>query len=128
MGRLLNPGVGELIDRLSILRLKILHSTEHQTHFETEKAQISMLLDRMGLPTDEHLLQVCERLHLSNARLWQFEDQMAKYVRTQRQWDGTDPYVVAELGVEIWKMNRTRNAFIREINERAGTYTGPEKL
>lgn len=135
MGRLLNPGVGELVDRLTILRLKILHGAPQPAgasgafdHFRAEEAQINMLLDRMGHPASNDVLVAQMKLQQTNAELWQLEDQMAAYARARDVLEGDTPYACTRVATEIWRLNRHRNTLINEINQLANTDRGPEKL
>lgn len=135
MGRLLSPGLGELLDRLTILRLKIIHGQQKQggtgayKHFEAEEAQINMLLDRMGHPDDNDVLLLQVKLQQVNAKLWELEDEMAVFaVADTAVIDLVDSIRCSTVAVQIWRMNRERNALIHEINTLAGCATGPEKL
>lgn len=135
MGRLLNPGLGELVDRLTILRLKILHAPDPRDtmHFHTEQAQVQMLIDRvhqgLHVPLETHtkLGTYTADLHMVNRKLWALEDRMAQYAQSRLYYEDhlAD---VGDLGISIWHANRDRNTLIREINALAGTDVGPEKL
>lgn len=133
MSKLINPGLGELADRASILQLKILHGDPDKTaHFADEQAQVQMHLERhtAGLgaatPAVEKLLRALAEV---NTDLWQKEDQMAEYAQHAHKYNfqGRAP-AIAKLGMEIWTANRERGRIIGEINVLAGTDTGPEKL
>lgn len=138
MGRLLNPGLGELADRFTILLLKILHAGRRPVaHFHAEMAQVQMQMERVAAQhTDSNgpglsmqaIETAIQELRAKNTELWNLEDTMAGYVRAKPWWDGTVPYQVAETGVAIWKANQERNQIIQEINRLAGTDYGPEKL
>lgn len=133
MGRLIDPGIGELWDRYTILRLKINKASRLMTtaHFEAEQYRICGLImgDRGEFPPGS--AAAVEDLARVNAALWAAEDRMAAWVaknKKQRLVKYTDLEVVAPLGMGIWRLNRRRNDLIREINQLAGTDTGPEKL
>lgn len=136
MGRLLNPRLGELLDRLTILRLKILHGAPQPgsgalDHFRMEEAQINMLLDRMGYPNDNDVLLCAVKLQQCNAKLWELEDEMAEFSKVDGWGDKyTDnvAFAIANTAVEIWRMNQERNRLIYEINQLTGDKSGPEKL
>ena len=130
MGRLLNPGLGELLDRSTILFLKIRHAPAHQPtdHFDREAREVHTLAERylQGVPDTvaATIEQAREHLFDANHHLWHLEDLMASFaaVATPNVHD------CARTAVEIWRTNRRRNALIAEINTLAGTDRGPEKL
>lgn len=124
MGRLLNPGVGELVDRLTILQLKIRHGAPQPgsgalDHFRDEEAQINMLLNRMRWPSSDHAMVLSMKLQQCNAQLWELEDQLAQYAQ---QGSGTpdDCGRCANIAVNIWRANRARNTLIHRLNVLAG--------
>jgi hypothetical protein len=133
MGRLLNPGLGELMDRMSILTLKISRapSGTSTTHFRDEHAQLRHRVDHItiGTPLQQSadLAHELEELLKANTKLWDLEDHMA----FQAQVDPSlraEPGVIANLGMAIWQTNRYRNALIAKINRLAGTERGDEKF
>ena len=140
MGRLLNPGAGDLADRLTILMLKLQYANLNAdtTHLHAEQAQVQMLLERqLGITLVTHWAEIrvtcwaeIAQLARLNRQLWELEDRMAEIAdttapRRPRTWDAE---VVAEIGIQIWRANRARNAQITRINELAGTVRGEEKL
>lgn len=135
MGRLLNPGVGELVDRLTILHLKCDRAplNADPSHFHAERADIQMRLDKHvaahpEIP-DGRLAEKVKELQEINARIWDMEDQMAVHARRPFiVLDARKALIVGELGIKIWQANQLRNVTIQEINELAGTVRGPEKL
>lgn len=129
MGRLIDPGVGELVDRLTILRLKILHGAATPglcDRFLPEESQVQMRLDRMGHPTSEDTRLLALKLQQVNAKLWHLEDLMAAFAK-EDAWLQNKAGCAAT-AVDIWRMNRERNALIHEINLAAGTPRSAEKF
>ena len=126
MGRLLNPGLGELADRYTILQLKITKAPADKTaHFIEEQAQVLMRMERyMPFADSEAMDARFAALRQINTDLWVCEDQMAVYATALL----VDPPPVAVLGMEIWKLNQHRNQVIQQINYAAGTDRGPEKF
>lgn len=125
MGRLLNPGLGELADRFTILQLKILHALPDRTaHFRQEQAQIQMTLERKfaGVP----YANLLDALLSTNRRLWQYEDRMATFAASAI--DEFQCRDIALLAVNIYITNQERNRVIGELNHLGGTFHGPEKL
>lgn len=130
MGRLLNPGLGELMDRFTILQLKIMHAPiGTTTHFHTEQAQIQMLMERVWSPIDKETDGLFDRLLETNKHLWGLEDEMAKYAKRENfTYGDRSNAVIAQVAIEIWRFNRERNLVIDEINKRVGHFQGAEKL
>lgn len=128
MSKLVNYGLGEVCDRLSILSLKIAHGSEQQkevSHFEAEQSVLRKELHVrngagggwMGLLID---------LSVVNARLWQQEDQLREYrkfvARSEQQL--IDTVVCAFL---IQALNDQRASLVKQINETVGD-SAQEKL
>jgi len=114
---LLDPSVGDLIDRLSILRLKIVHGEEAQkdiSHFDTERAAILHRLNGVNLNTRE-----IEKLFVTNEALWELTDAL-------RQATNSDA-VAARLGRKILSLNDERARLIAAISLAHGD-TRMEKL
>lgn len=131
MGRLLNPGLGELVDRLTILQLKVLHAPAGAatSHLSAERAQIQMRLDAAGWPRNDKAVVLGAELLQCNAQLWELEDCMERYAGYANLADHpVSQDDCATVGVTIWRQNRRRNGLIQRLNELAGTYAGPEKL
>jgi hypothetical protein len=135
MGRLLNPGLGEMADRLTILELKCVRAplNSDPSHFHQELAQVQMRVDTFlrehpEVPEARTRAKMAE-LRQINDQLWQLEDKMAEYARpTYVIVDVRKAQTIAEIGMTIWRANQLRNVTIGEINELAGTVRGPEKL
>lgn len=129
MGRLLNPGLGELADRLTILELKLGHAPAGMDveHFRAEHAQVQMRIDNLLKHVQQRLLIVAHvrQLKAQNAVLWELEDRMATAAKDVHAQDYRE---VAVLGTDIWRANQIRNQVIAEINALAGTPRGAEKF
>jgi len=127
VGRLINPGLGELADRYTILRLKIAHAPRLENmHFHTEQANVLTRMERHPVYRAVPLRELLTALQGTNNKLWELEDEMARYAQTEVHPDNLT--AVAHLGIKIWHANRDRNTLIREINALAGTDVGPEKF
>lgn len=133
MGRLLNPGLGELADRFTILQLKVFHGDPRTTsHFHAEQAQVLMTMERMyGNVLQGTQTAACiDQLRETNKGLWELEDRMAEYARRTRaeQYGDSVAWEIAGVAIDIWKYNRRRNELIDEINKLAGSFQGAEKF
>ena len=112
-GRLMNPGPGELCDRMSVLTLKLLHkpSDEYRREFE-EIIMATAALFRASAFQVEDLLA----LAAVNGELWGHEDQ----IRHMRAREGLalpiDEQLLLRVGMEIQELNDRRAQLIAEIN------------
>lgn len=124
MSRLVNPGTGEISDRLSILALKIRAGSDAAkdvTHFETERAALltkihARVLNAMWFDAFIDLAAV-------NAFLWQAEDEL----RTLRGGK-PDPDRTVDVAFRIQALNDRRAMLIEQINKEAGDPAEKEKI
>lgn len=123
MSRLLNPGIGDICDRLTILELKLLHAPADRSvdHFLQER---NGLLTKVRAATlNGSWFERVLGLAAVNARLWQLEDEIRGY---RLDWAGG--IVSKEALMEdatkcafaIAEMNDRRAQLVREINELTG--------
>jgi hypothetical protein len=119
---LLTPTAGQLIDRLAILRLKLVHATDpaQQTMFETEHDAIAQ---HLGPCVDEPYYQAAlVHLQVVNAAIWDLQAQVAALVH---QGVGPNPNTWA---VDLFQLNQARVAAIAAIDQHAGAFVAPEKV
>lgn len=130
---LLNPTVGDLCDRLTILALKRLHGTaagKDVSHFQREWAGLLTKVQgrQLNAAWFEHLLD----LAAVNAQLWTLTDQLRKDAPLMAtNLDGVPNLTlvdVAVCGVAILKANDRRAALIQTIDQLCGDFAGAEKL
>lgn len=125
MSRLVNPGTGEISDRLSILALKIRAGSDAAkdvTHFETERAALltkihARVLNAMWFDAFVELAAV-------NAFLWQAEDDLRAYRADPRR----SPDEVVQVAFRIQALNDRRAMLIEQINKEAGDPAEKEKI
>lgn len=129
--RLVNYGTGEVLDRLSILGLKLVYGGlqgRDTKHFRDERnALLPKINAANGLAgiTLEHYLE----LAAVNAALWQAEDRLREYRKAdgaQEKW--FDYREVALQAFEIQQLNDRRAELISLINVNTGESAGQEKL
>lgn len=121
--RLINPGAGEISDRLSILALKLLFGAEagkDVTHFQTEKA--ALLVQLRGRTLNGRWFEAYTELAAINAALWHAEDDL----RSLRLSGLTTPEA-STLAFRIQALNDQRAACVEKINRDAGEHGGTEK-
>lgn len=124
MSRLVNPGLGDVLDRLSILSLKILHgefARRDVTHWKTERAQ---LLPQVHARTGGSWFSPALELAAVNSALWHAEDDLRKYRSEPDYMNNTSVITVA---FRIQELNDQRAQLIGQINELAGDARGSEK-
>lgn len=115
MTRLIGFGLGEIVDRLTILGLKITHYPD-STVFATEREQlISMIKPR----TADTIGEWAQLARVNNA-LWQAEDQIRAYRDRFGELNVIDRIDVANLGLACQSLNDERAELIRAINESQG--------
>lgn len=128
MGRLIDPGVGELSDRLSILCLKCLYGRQGRkdvSHFETERAAILLSVRKRLLGAV--WLEAYSELAAVNSALWHAED-VLRALRHEKETGGSEPAVsFMEIAFLIQDLNDRRAGLVAKINKEAGDPTG-EKL
>ena len=130
--RLVNLGLGEIADRLSILALKIAHAAQEgkdATHFVNERNALLTQLRTYALEAGAEALFA---LAAVNAMLWHAEDDLRDY-RTRVKGDAANlqdnaVYEAATIAFRIQALNDQRADLVRALNKSAGTDLGAEKL
>ncbi len=138
MARLINPGTGDVLDRLSILSLKILHAGylagKDVDHFRNERNALLTQIragNSFSLWIDEY-----QQLGAVNAALWYAEDELRalrnRPEERRAQWAGFSDKTfwqeAGECAFKIQSLNDERARLIDTINQKTGTATGMEKL
>lgn len=144
MPRLVNLGVGEIVDRLTILALKLLYAAEQGKpveHFSTERNALLVML--RGRELNGMWFEHTIGLGAVNGALWRTEDAIREW---REKWkergpdssglsggpgDGykaaTWPTIVA-VAFRVQELNDQRAALIETINKLTGDHLGSEKL
>ena len=115
MGRLINPGIGELLDRLSILELKIDRYKGDTASYKDEAYAIRKRLpkqDRIWGPVHKELIEV-------NTKLWEAEDQL-RGLRLSPTLEMAWLSEAATVGTSIQDLNDKRNSIIQAANAAMG--------
>lgn len=125
MGRLVGYGPGEIVDRLSILSLKILHGNQagkNTKHFADEQEALIEC-------TPNHVSPDFMALGDVNCDLWKAEDELRDWrSRTANTTIEQFCVPIAALAFRIQDLNDRRAALIEKINAASGETSGPEKL
>ena len=106
--------LGELVDKITILRIKTRHlQGPALAHVQQELQLLEQALDATGVPLDPALeAQLLE----VNGALWEIEDAIRDQER-QRCFE--QPFI--DLARAVYRTNDRRAALKREINERYGS-------
>lgn len=127
--RLVNVGLGEIADRLTILALKIATAAQEGKdagHFVTERA--ALLVKFRATPLDSGpIVEAFLGLAATNALLWHAEDEMRAFRESPTGYKDREREVAA-VAFRIQSLNDQRAAFVRTLNQLAGSDLGPEKL
>ena len=125
--RLINFGVGEITDRLTILSLKILHNRDGDvSHFTNERSALLAKLAGRNLNGSwyEHSVE----LGAVNAAIWHNEDELRGWrARGITQIPHINDRNVVEIAFKLQELNDRRHELIAEINKKAGDFFGREK-
>lgn len=117
--RLVNYGVGEVADRLTILSLKLLFGGEAGkdiTHFRNEQTVLFKTLSARLLNAES--LKAVLELAAVNAALWHAEDDLREMRGHDRE--PTPSEVIAKLAFRIQQLNDTRAGLVGAINKSSG--------
>ena len=119
--RLLAPvSLGELIDKITILRIKADHlSGQALAHVQAELSALEATLEALDLAVDPGLIR---RLEEVNRDLWQIEDDIRDQ---ERQQDFGETFI--RLARWVYQQNDRRAAIKREINLSYGSALVEEK-
>ncbi len=130
--KLINPGAGEISDRLTILALKILHGTEQGkdvAHFEAER---SALLSKIHSRTLNAMwFDAVLELAGINAMLWHGEDDLRawrlKGSGLAQGWEKSAAEEIIRLAFRLQALNDRRAELVQQINKEAGDSVTQEK-
>jgi hypothetical protein len=115
--------VGELVDKITILQLKLAHarSPEQAQHIATELAELRQILIRLDLPVD--ISQETAQLYAVNQELWSIED--AKRQHEKRQVFDSE---FVELARSVYIKNDLRAQIKQVINSVTHSHIVEQKI
>ena len=102
--------VGELLDKITILQIKLFVSDNEYVHNELK--HLKTILSTLTFPTSEYLLQLRE----INEKLWKIEDKIRKKEKLQ-EFD--DEFI--QLARSVYLTNDLRSKIKKEINEKSNS-------
>lgn len=128
MSRLVNPGAGEVADRLTILELKILTATElgrDRDHWETER---TVLLTKIHARTlNAAWFDAVLALAAVNGMLWHAEDDLRAWRSPDHVYTMADLDQIRILAFRIQSLNDRRADLVHQINKEAGDGDAKDK-
>ncbi len=113
--RLIDFGLGEIVDRLTILALKLAYQPDALAFTAEREQLISMIRPRTAdTPDIRHEWAQLARI---NSALWQAHDRMRVYRKRFGQLTLTDRLAVADLSFARQALHDQRIELIRVLNE-----------
>jgi hypothetical protein len=125
--RLIDPGVGEVTDRLTILSLKLLFGAEtgrDLAHFQKEQSALLAKIRTRDL--NGAWFHSLLELAAVNAALWHREDDLRALRSEGQTLQNVD--AIVECAFRIQELNDRRAVLIAAINKEAGDGGGEEKV
>lgn len=115
---------GELLDKISILEIKLAHASvaDQRQNIEAELRALTEARDG-GVPDGPDINEIFGLLRDVNQRLWSVEDDLRDCER-RRDFDG----VFVDLARSVYKLNDHRAGLKRKLNELLGSSLVEEKL
>ncbi len=118
MTRLIRFGLGEIVDRLTILALKLAHDVGDTDSFDTERRELISLIK----PNDAGTVPEWSDLANVNNQLWMAEDKMRAYRERKLLLTTHDHFDISELGMRCQELNDERSQLIASINQSQGDH------
>ncbi len=120
---LVPTSVGELLDKISILKIKQEKITDAQKleNINRELTELESIWKNTQDPATD-LKELCEKLKAVNSALWEIEDK----IREKESANSFDQEFI-ELARSVYKQNDLRAALKKEINLRSGSALVEEK-
>lgn len=132
MSRLVNPGLGDILDRLSILALKILRAPEAADRAYWQKERTTLLAQVVSRTGSAAWWAEALDLAAVNAWLWENEDSLRRVRATIDR--GPTAGAIDDLRIEAGtiamqtqRLNDRRAELVDTINKVAGDDRGEEK-
>ena len=113
---LLNPGPGDLLDRLTILARKIVERPE-RADFQKEFDEIAEMVFQLSVNAKGGAIIILAAI---NAALWQREDEIRRFKILSSTVEGFDFPRAARVAFEIQDLNDRRAELVAEINGTEG--------
>lgn len=116
MSRLLNPGLGDYVDRATILRLKIRQARDldvDHSHFQQE---LDELEERIG-GLEQWMAQPANALARINERLWELNDRIRDAEKIfDRVYSSEHRWQLAQIAIDQYRWNLKRAELVAILN------------
>jgi len=116
MTRLINFGLGEIVDRLTIVALKIQHEVGPLGPWQQERQALISLIK----PHTADNVPEWSDLAAVNNQLWAAEDIMRGYRGRKLHLTAHDHFDISECAMRIQELNDERAQLIRSVNQSQG--------
>ena len=113
---------GELVDRISILEIKVQRLPPERAQEAARNLKCAREAKERALPTTAALESLCARLATVNQDLWRAEESLREHQRHQR-FDAT----FVTLARSVCENNDLRAALKREVDRLVGSDLGEQK-
>ncbi len=115
---------GELIDKITILRLKQQHLQREAAlaNVAKELHALESILDKVPWQKSHEITELTTKLQVVNSQLWEVEDQL-RHHETEQSFDAE----FIALARSVYKLNDERALIKRKINEHSGSMLKEEK-
>lgn len=117
--RVMNPGPGEIVDRLTVVARKIVESAKGSERRKQFEAEMSELFSAIGKNFgDIDATKNAYLLAATNAAIWQLEDEL----RSCRNEEEVNAEHVKTVAYRIQELNDSRAVFVATINNICGVF------
>jgi hypothetical protein len=128
MTRLVNFGLGEICDRLSLLALKILYGELQGLDITLYKHERAALLPSVLAREHGRWLESWEDLHAVHAALWLYEADLRAYKAASPAKHIEQREAIVECAFRIQDLYDRRSSLIAAINALVGDAIGERKM
>lgn len=120
--RLIDPAPGEVIDRITILHLKMTYGKLNGSDVTHWRAEMALLLERVnGWALKAEYFNTFLQLASLNAALWALTDELNVYAdEGYNVLQSSQVLQIAQLGLQIATLNRERANVVSIINQWMG--------
>ena len=128
--RLIEPDIGEVLDRMAILQLKLhvgMYKNVPTASWEEELRQLDKYLEKKMQNyqrtatsfSNDQFSSANSRLNIVNAKLWEAEDEIRKYRKSSDLTDA-EKAEVCLIALRIADLNDVRAVLVNELNQMFG--------
>jgi hypothetical protein len=119
-------GLGELVDKISILNIKLKYATSNSDQFcniSIEQKELLALLNQHEFVNDLTFVQLQKQLDKINEYIWRLEDQIREHI-LNNEYGPTFISIARDIPIT----NDNRCAVKKEINQKFNSFIIEEKI